>query len=281
MAAAIGLGLLSALCFGVADFFGGLLSRRSHSLTVSLLAHSSGVVLVAAAVPFVPAAGVTPDTLLWGGLSGIGTGLGAAALFQAMSIGRFTLSVPLSIIASVALPVVVGACLLREEITVLAWVGIGIATVGLWLLTAFGHHDHTEGGSAGVALALLSGVAFALQFIGLTQAGADAGLWPVLANRIVAVVVVAPLFFAHRLHRRQTSTGLTFAIIATGIAWSAGIVTYTLASRESGLAIAVVLTSLYPVIPVVLGLTVLHERLTRLQATGLVLAAAAVILISS
>lgn len=277
----IGLGLLSALCFGLADFFGGLLSRRSHSLTVSLLAHLSGAVLVTLAAPFVPTTGASTGALLWGGLSGVGTGLGAAALFHAMSIGRFSLTVPLSIVASVALPVLVGAFLLREHITPLAWAGITIATIGLWLLTAFGHQDRTGTGSAGAGLALLSGVAFALQFIGLTQAGTDAGLWPVLINRIVAVLVVAPLFFARHLNRYRVASGLTIAIIATGIAWSAGIATYTLASREAGLAIAVVLTSLYPVIPVLLGLTVLKERLSRPQTIGLVLAGLAVILMST
>lgn len=42
----VGLWLLSALCFGLADFLGGLLSRRSHSVTVSLIAHLTGIALV-------------------------------------------------------------------------------------------------------------------------------------------------------------------------------------------------------------------------------------------
>jgi drug/metabolite transporter (DMT)-like permease len=40
---------------------------------------------------------------------------------------------------------------------------------------------------------------------------------------------------------------------------------YTLATRQQRLALAVVLIALDPVIPVVLGLTVLRERVTRLQ----------------
>lgn len=207
MTPVVGLGLLSALCFGLADFFGGLLSRRSHSVTVSLIAHLTGIALLAMVAPFVPATGVTTAAWLWGAISGIGTGLGAAALFRAMSVGRFSLTVPLSIVASVALPVLVGAFLLREDISLLAWVGIGLAALGLWLLTACGRRSGTGDGSAGVLLALSSGVAFALQFIGLTQAGADAGLWPVLANRIVAVLVVAPMFFALGLARDSGDQG--------------------------------------------------------------------------
>lgn len=46
------------------------------------------------------------------------------------------------------------------------------------------------------------------------------------------------------------------------------------------LAIAVVLASLYPAIPVILGLAVLHEKVTRTQLTGLVGAGAAVVLLT-
>ncbi|GGT33446.1 hypothetical protein GCM10010271_41720 [Streptomyces kurssanovii] len=46
------------------------------------------------------------------------------------------------------------------------------------------------------------------------------------------------------------------------------------------LAVAVVLASLYPAIPTVLGLAVLNERVTRWQVTGLVSASAAVVLLT-
>jgi drug/metabolite transporter (DMT)-like permease len=49
---------------------------------------------------------------------------------------------------------------------------------------------------------------------------------------------------------------------------------------RSGATIAVVLSSLYPVIPVLLGLTVLRERLGLGQALGLVGAGVAVVLLS-
>ncbi|CAM5262472.1 hypothetical protein SGLAM104S_08077 [Streptomyces glaucescens] len=46
------------------------------------------------------------------------------------------------------------------------------------------------------------------------------------------------------------------------------------------LAVAVVLASLYPAVPTVLGLAVLRERVTRGRAIGLVGSAAAVVLLS-
>jgi drug/metabolite transporter (DMT)-like permease len=53
-----------------------------------------------------------------------------------------------------------------------------------------------------------------------------------------------------------------------------------LAAQLQLMSIAVVLSSLYPVLPVVLGITVLRERLTARLLVGLVNAGAAVGLIT-
>ncbi|WP_372345562.1 EamA family transporter, partial [Streptomyces sp. KL116D] len=60
-----------------------------------------------------------------------------------------------------------------------------------------------------------------------------------------------------------------------------GLACYLLATRSQLLAVAVVLASLYPVVPVLLGLLVLRERVTRTQAVGLVAAAAATVLLTA
>jgi drug/metabolite transporter (DMT)-like permease len=68
--------------------------------------------------------------------------------------------------------------------------------------------------------------------------------------------------------------------VASGATGTLAIVLYTLATREQLLAVAVVLTAMYPVIPVLLGLTLLRERVTSAQTVGLGLAGAAVGLIA-
>jgi drug/metabolite transporter (DMT)-like permease len=52
------------------------------------------------------------------------------------------------------------------------------------------------------------------------------------------------------------------------------------ATRQELLTVAVVLSSLYPVIPVLLGLAVLRERLTLGQGAGLAGAGGAIALLS-
>ncbi|GGP94551.1 hypothetical protein GCM10010187_07290 [Actinomadura coerulea] len=61
---------------------------------------------------------------------------------------------------------------------------------------------------------------------------------------------------------------------------AAALVCYLLATRQQLVVVAVVLSSLYPVVPVLLGVTALRERLSRTQAAGLAGAAAAVVLLT-
>jgi drug/metabolite transporter (DMT)-like permease len=130
----------------------------------------------------------------------------------------------------------------------------------------------------GAGWALLSGAAFALQYVALARTDAAAGLWPLALNRLVAVLTVAPI--AVRRERLRMRRGMAMLAIVSGVLGTSAIAAFLLASRQQALSVAVVLTSLYPAVTVVLGLTVLHERLTRRQFVGLACAAATVVLVS-
>ncbi|MFF0342656.1 EamA family transporter [Kribbella sp. NPDC004875] len=272
----VALALASALCFGLSDFAAGLAARRLHSAVVVLLGQICGVVLVTLLTLRVAAPGITPAALGWGALSGLGTGLGAAFLFQAMKIGRFSLVVPLSDVAGVALPVLIGVALLHEQLRWWAWAGFAIAAPAIWLMTS-GRGPRT-GTTAGAGWALLSGTAFALQYVALARADVAAGLWPLALNRLVAVLTVAPVAVRRerlRMHRRTA-----LLAVGSGVLGTCAIAAFLFASREQALSVAVVLTSLYPAVTVLLGLTVLHERVSARQIAGLVCAAATVVLVS-
>lgn len=272
----VALALASALCFGLSDFAAGLAARRLHSAAVVLIGQLCGVVLVTVLAVLVAAPDVTPAALGRGALSGIGTGLGAAFLFQAMKVGRFSLVVPLSDVAGVAIPVVIGVALLHDRLSWWAWAGFVIAGPAIWLITS-GRGSRT-GPAAGAGWALLSGAAFALQYVALARADAAAGLWPLALNRLVAVLTVAPI--AVRPERLRTRRGTALLAVGSGVLGTSAIAAFLLASRAQALSVAVVLTSLYPAVTVLLGVTVMHERLTRRQLAGLGCAASTVVLVS-
>ncbi|MFF3911768.1 EamA family transporter [Streptomyces sp. NPDC001848] len=66
--------------------------------------------------------------------------------------------------------------------------------------------------------------------------------------------------------------------VLVGAGAAVGLILHLWAARRQMMALAVVLASLYPAIPTVLGLAVLHERATRTQVIGLVGSAVAVVL---
>ncbi|WP_433165193.1 EamA family transporter [Kribbella sp. CA-247076] len=272
----VALALLSALAFGLSDIAAGVAARRLHSAVVAFIGQLAGVVLTAAAALLVAAPSVTGTALGWGALAGIGTGLGAAFLFQAMSVGRFSIVVPLSDVAGVAIPVLIGVALLGDHIGPAAWCGFALSVPALWLITS---KTGPRGGSAaGARWALLSGAAFSLQYLALAQADPAAGLWPLVLNRVGAVLSVAP--WAVRRERLRMQKGTFGIAVLSGVLGTVAIAAFWFASREQALSIAVVLTSLYPVVPVLAGIAVFHEPVTRRLLVGLGLALATVVLIS-
>ncbi len=255
------LALASALAYGIADYAGGVLSRRAHFGTVAFFGQVGGLVFALAAAPFVPAH-VNLAGLAWGALSGVGTGLGMVFLYRGISRGAMSVVVPVSAVGGVALPVVVGVVLLGDRPSVLAWTGIVVAVPALWMVA------RTRGPAkqAGVGDALVASVGIAVQYLALAQA--DAGLWAVVAGRVAAALVVLPAL------RRPVTAVVPAA--ACGAVAAVALTCYLLATWQQMVTVAVVLSSLYPAIPVLLGITLLRERLTGAQVFGLVAAGAAV-----
>ncbi|MFI6166521.1 EamA family transporter [Nocardia sp. NPDC051052] len=270
------LALASAVFFGTTHFLSALLARRADATAVALYAQVGGCVLILAAAPLVPAHAVTASALAWGVLSGIGTGLGVTFLYRGVSGGRLSVVVPLSDVGALMLPVLVGVALLGERPALLSWAGIAVAIPALWPVSRSPGDADGEGrfGNGSVD-GLIAGVGFALQFIALARVDSAAGLWPLVASRFASVVAILPLALgAHASLRLRPR--LLLGAFGTGALGTVAIALYTLATWQQLLAIAVVLAALYPVIPVVLGLTVLRERVSRAQVFGLVLAAGSI-----
>lgn len=109
MAALLALG--SALCYGLVDVAGGLLARRADPTRVAFVAQIGALVLTLPAALVLPATDLGADDLLWGGLSGVGTGVGTAFLYRGLARGDFSTVVPLASVGGVLL----GGRLLRSS----------------------------------------------------------------------------------------------------------------------------------------------------------------------
>lgn len=269
------LALASAVCYGIADFAGGLLSRRAGFVAVALTGQLAGLALTLAVAPLVPGQPTAAD-LGWGALSGVGTGVGMVFLYRGLSRGAMSVVVPVSAVGGLAIPVLIGIALLGDRPSPAAVLGIVLAVPALWLVS----RDRT---GPALAAAPVDGVVasggIALQYIALAQASPLVGIWPVTAGRLAAALAILPLIGWATGGLTSLSRRVFTGAAVTGGCAALALVAYLLATRTQLVSIAVVLSSLYPAIPVLLGCTVLRERLTRLQAAGLAGSAVAVALL--
>ncbi|GDY57614.1 hypothetical protein SVIO_082370 [Streptomyces violaceusniger] len=128
-------------------------------------------------------------------------------------------------------------------------------------------------------MALVAGVGLAVHFFALARIPASAGWWPVVVSRAVSVAVILALFPATGASLRLPRRAAAVAAVAGALGTLATIL-YLLATRQELLSVAVVLSALYPAVPVLLALTFLRERITRPQAVGLLGAGLAIGLIA-
>ncbi|WP_116203483.1 EamA family transporter [Amycolatopsis circi] len=260
------LALASALSYGFSDFLGGILSRRSGFARVALLGQVGGLVTAAIAAPLVSSAEPRLTDLAWGALSGAGTGIGMVSLFRGMGRGAMSVVVPVSAVVGVALPVLTSVTVFGERPAPAAWAGIALALPALWLVAG-----GTTGTRRALGDGLIAGFGIAVQYLALAQASPSSGIWPVAAGRVAAIAVVAlvALRLAPRSNRTARVSRHDLGSLLAGALAALALVCYLFATRTQFLAVAVVLSSLYPIVPVLLGITALRERLRWRQTIGL------------
>ncbi|MDX3515115.1 EamA family transporter [Streptomyces caniscabiei] len=101
-----------------------------------------------------------------------------------------------------------------------------------------------------------------------------------VAGRAAAVVLLAPGLWRRAGRFRQPVTVWASAA-AIGAGAALALILYLWAAQRQLVSVVVVLASLYPAVPTVLGLTLLHERVNFRQTAGLVGALIAILLLTS
>nr|WP_040747920.1 DMT family transporter [Nocardia transvalensis] len=272
------LALASAVLYGLSDYVGGIASRRIHFAVTAILGQVVGLV-VAVVLAAANGSGVPRVADLgWGALSGMGTALGMAALFRGLGRGTMSTVVPTSTLTGMGLPVLFGVVVEGQRPTLAAGIGIVAALPALWLVARTPDGASTASRAA-VLDGLVAGVGIAIQYLALAHAAPVSGFWPVAAGRVAAVCALVPLVLWVRAVWVAEFRPICLAALA-GATAALALAAYLAAAQRQLAVVAVCLSSLYPVIPVLLGITVLHERLTRAQCVGLFLATIAVVLLA-
>lgn len=273
------LALGCAVTYGLSDFVGGLMARRTSLWAVAVAAQTMAA-LVTTGLGFAYAGDPVGSDWLWALGAGVGSGVGTVFLYRGLGSGRMGVVAPLSAIGTALVPLVAGV-LGGERPGAITWTGVVLALPAVWLVA----RTRADAAATGPAIAdtvngLLAGLGFGLLFAALGQVPDEAGLGPLALTQWVAVtatVVVAVVVGAAWIPRDRAA--LTAA--SAGVLSSAATLMFLLATQTGLLTIAGVLAAMYPAVTVVLATFVLHEAIQRQQAIGLALTAVAVAFVAA
>jgi len=261
-------------CWGVSDFVGGHTAKRFNSFFLAGLGHLGGTIMVASLALSHHEVLPPLSHLRWAMAAGTAGGVGLAFFYRALAEGNMGIAAPVSAVLGAAIPTAFG--IFTEGFPgTYPIVGFVLAVVGIWLIS------RTEDGARpkGFGLAVVSGLGFALFFIFIKQAGSGAALWIATASRGSSLVVTTVIVLLGRKFWPSYPLGYVLGLLA-GCLDVSGTVLFIRASQIGRLDTAVVLTSLYPVITVLLARVILKEHFTRWKTVGMMAALAAVPLIA-
>jgi drug/metabolite transporter (DMT)-like permease len=269
----VGFSLVAVFVWGTSDFLGGYASRRSNAFVFTTIVHATGLLLMLGIAtgshsPFPSRSGVA-----WALAAGLSGGTGLAIFYRALASGRMGLTAPVAAVLSAIIPTVFG--MFTEGVPhALQIAGFVLAAAGIWLIS------RPEDGSRpqGIGTAVFAGIAFAGFYLFMKQAGDNSAVWLSAVSRIAAVSVTGTIVILGG-HRQITPQGVGWGMVA-GVLDITGSVMFIRATQTGRLDAAVVVSSLYPAITVLLARMVLKEHFTRWKVVGMFAALLAVPLIA-
>ena len=273
----------SAILFGSSDILAARATRHVDSVTVTRTALAVSALAAPLLLLIVDSTWTLRDTAI-GAASGLAMGGGLLLLYRGYSVTRIGLVAPVSTVLLAAVPIVVDIARGLAPSSV-ARIGIALGLIAV-VLTGYSpaatHAPDAERSqrTTGLVFAAGSGLMFGIAFTAMGEVSVDAGLSPVVAQRLVGFAVLGLLALWYRSPFIAVgSTALRLCVTAGVIATLAvGAVQYAFLDGASGPV--TVAASQFGSVAVVLAVIVNHERLRWWQAVGVTLAAVAVALLA-
>jgi drug/metabolite transporter (DMT)-like permease len=265
------LGTLSAIAWGVADVLVTYVGRRGGFFKTLLLTQIFGVallVVVALALDDLP----SPSTAQVLALVALGPVAVAAyaGFYRALELGPIAIVSPIAS-SNGAVVVLLAVLVLGESLTAVQALGC-ILVLGFIVLAAREpDSERSEGeGRSGIRLALIASIAFGGYLFVLATMSDDLGwLVPILIARSVTVAIVSAVAIA----RPPPSPGALgrlglLGCVGAGLLDACGYLVYNRGAEIGEVAITSAAASAYPVIPILVGLFALRERIAWHQLVG-------------
>lgn len=269
------LALSASALWGLADFGGGVLSRRRSAIAVLVVSQLIALAALAAAVLAVDS---SLGPLTWQGVAAGAVGSGSLLLFyRCLATGPMGLVAPIAS-TGVVVPVVFGV-ITGDDLGMAQITGIALAVIGIVLASGPELQPGSAVRGSAVILAGVAALGFGTIYVLLVASPAPASS-TLIAQRLTSGVIGLAILAASRtapwLSRRDL--GLV-ALVGIGDVAANG--AFILASRDGIVSVVAVLASLYPVVTALLARYLLAERLRPIQAAGAATALGGVLLLGA
>ncbi|PZQ88082.1 MAG: EamA/RhaT family transporter [Leifsonia xyli] len=268
------LALLASVLLGVSDFLGGTLARKVPLLAVLVLSQLVATIMVLPRLFWPEPGGDVGQAVLWGVVGGVAVAVGVSSLYQALAIGTMGVVAPIAAL-SVLVPVVAGIAS-GDPLGPLLIAGMAVAVIGTVLASGPEVRKGAgRGGALPILLALLAAAGFGVSNLTLAWGSAHNLTATLLGNSVTALVIYLIAAAATRTVPRASGWPLV-GIVAIGVLGFAANLCFALASLSGLLSVVAVFASLFPAVTALLGWWVHKERLSLLQAGGVLLVFAGV-----
>lgn len=267
--------LAAVFAWGTSDFVGGYAARRTNAFLLTAIAHISGLLLISGVALATHSPFPSRTALAWALLGGLSGGGALAIFYRALATGRMGLTAPVAAVLGAAIPTVFG--MFREGLPeAVQIIGFVLAAAGIWLISRTEDSSPPEG----IGMAALAGIGFAGFYLCARQAGDGSALWIAATAKVTSFLLTALVVVIGRGSREIGRSGIGFGVLA-GCLDVTGSVLFIRASQTGRLDAAVVLSSLYPAVTVLLARLILREHFTRWKAVGMLAALLAVPMIAA
>lgn len=267
--------LAATFAWGVSDFVGGYASRRANAFLLTAITHVSGTALMVLLALRFHSSFPSKHDLTWAMAAGLFGGVALAVFYRALSEGNMGLIAPVSAVLGAGIPTAFG--IFTEGVPgPVPIAGFLLAGIGIWLIS---RSEGPAGRPEGIGIAVLAGIGFAGYFLCIKQAGDGSVFWLAGISRSVSFLTTGAIVLATRQFKPMDRAGVAWGL-AAGVLDITGSALFIRASQTGRLDAAVVISSLYPAITVLLARFFLKEHFSRWKLVGLVAALLAVPMIA-
>jgi drug/metabolite transporter (DMT)-like permease len=279
----LALGLACAFAWGLSDWFSTLASRRIGALASVLGFHVLSVVGLAIAVVATDALdgfGAKPVLVL--AAIGAVSSIFYPVFYKALAIGPISIVSPI-VSGYAAVTVLLAVVILDEGLgggrlaaVLVAFLGVALASSDVAQL-----HRIERRQLLGLGLAVVAAVAGGVGVFGISYYSDELGwLGPIFVARCFTGALIALLCVrGGRWRIPARSRGVLALIGAIAALDTAGFVAFNIGVREADTSLIATASSPYAIVPIVLGVTILHERPKPVQWLGITFVIAGLILL--